>query len=218
MEMNTRQLIHDLNNVIGATIGYGSIAMEQLADYDPVKHYIEGMTTSALQAAELCKHYLLNYKKGEQMERCTINAIVTQTAAILESIKPATVNIVMDLTVDELIGSIKPLRLQQALLNLGFNAIQAMPQGGTLTYSSQLQRDDQGGRALIRVSDTGSGIAEAIRERIFTLGFTTKPEGNGIGLHIIKKVVEEHHGTLALVSTKMGGGSCFEITLPLLKV
>ena len=100
--------------------------------------------------------------------------------------------------------------LQQALLNLVFNAIDAMPQGGTLTLG--LGRN--GDSAEIRVSDTGRGIAPEHRDRIFQLFFTTRPGGNGIGLASAYKAVQLQYGTIDFES-ELGRGTTFRIELPL---
>jgi PAS domain S-box-containing protein len=100
--------------------------------------------------------------------------------------------------------------LQQALLNLVFNAIDAMPQGGTLTLG--LERNAE--FVEIRVSDTGRGIAPEHRDRIFQLFFTTRPGGNGIGLASAYKAVQLQYGTIDFES-ELGRGTTFRIELPL---
>ena len=100
--------------------------------------------------------------------------------------------------------------LQQALLNLVFNAIEAMPQGGTLT----LDLARSGDMAEVRVSDTGKGIAPEHRARIFQLFFTTRPGGNGIGLASAYKAVQLQDGTIDFES-ELGRGTTFRIELPL---
>lgn len=100
--------------------------------------------------------------------------------------------------------------LKQALLNLIFNALEAMPQGGRLTVG--LER--RGDRAEIRVSDTGKGIAPEHRARIFQLFFTTRPGGSGIGLASAYRAVQLHDGDIDFES-EMGHGTTFRIELPL---
>jgi len=100
--------------------------------------------------------------------------------------------------------------IKQALMNLVFNAIQAMPEGGRLT----LRLDRQGDRAVIRVADTGQGIAPEHRARIFQLFFTTRPGGNGIGLASAYRAVQLHDGEIDFES-EVGRGTTFRIDLPL---
>lgn len=100
--------------------------------------------------------------------------------------------------------------LKQALLNLIFNAIEAMPKGGRLTVALERRND----RAEIRISDTGKGIAPEHRARIFQLFFTTRPGGSGIGLASAYRAVQLHDGDIDFESA-VGQGTTFRIELPL---
>jgi signal transduction histidine kinase len=100
--------------------------------------------------------------------------------------------------------------LKQALLNLVFNAIEAMPSGGTLTLG--LER--RGESAEIRIEDTGQGIAPENRSRVFQLFFTTRPGGSGIGLASAYKAIQLHDGSIDFDS-EVGRGTSFRIELPL---
>ncbi len=99
--------------------------------------------------------------------------------------------------------------LSQALLNLMINAQEAMPQGGTLTLRLTSHADS----ATVSVEDTGVGIAPEDQERIFRPFYSTKGRGTGLGLSITQRIVEAHHGTLALES-RPGEGATFHIRLP----
>ena len=85
-----------------------------------------------------------------------------------------------------------------------------MPEGGIVG----LWLDQEGDRAILRVSDTGSGIEEGDLEKIFSPFFTTKPEGNGFGLTEVHKVIQAHGGTIHVDSTE-GKGTTFTIRLPI---
>jgi len=100
-------------------------------------------------------------------------------------------------------------RLQQAVLNLLLNAIEAMNQGGELTVATLCEADQV--RIIIR--DTGGGIAPENFGHIFETFFTTKKNGTGLGLAITRQVVEEHHGEIE-VESELGHGSTFTILLP----
>ena len=103
-----------------------------------------------------------------------------------------------------------PAHLTQVLLNLMLNGLQAMPDGGTLTLEAKTVNDN----FLIAVTDTGSGIAPENQQRIFEPYFTTKVKGTGLGLAISRRIIEAHGGTLT-VTSQLGQGSRFEISLPL---
>ena len=100
--------------------------------------------------------------------------------------------------------------MRQAVLNVAVNAVQAMPRGGRL--SVRLRRED--GAALLEIEDTGAGIPEEVRHRIFEPFFTTKASGTGLGLAVVKRIVEGHGGEIA-VRSRPGAGTTFSLRFPL---
>jgi signal transduction histidine kinase len=100
--------------------------------------------------------------------------------------------------------------MKQALLNLILNAIQAMPQGGTLTVSTALRKDAM----EIRIADTGVGITEESRKKLFSPFFTTKRNGTGLGLAITYRIIENHRGRID-VESEPGKGTAFTVRLPI---
>jgi len=102
-----------------------------------------------------------------------------------------------------------PAALKQAFLNLCLNALDAMEKGGTLSVSSQLEETV----AVIRISDTGSGIPPEHLATLFDPFFTTKQTGMGLGLAVVKQLVNQHLGTIT-VDSNVGYGTTFEIRLP----
>jgi PAS domain S-box-containing protein len=100
--------------------------------------------------------------------------------------------------------------MKQALLNVVVNAIQAMPQGGDLRIECAVRED----QAEIRISDTGVGIPPELRDKIFRLYYTTKPQGSGIGLAMTYRIVQLHDGTIDFTS-EPAKGTTFMVRLPL---
>jgi two-component system sensor histidine kinase PilS (NtrC family) len=105
-----------------------------------------------------------------------------------------------------------PQRLRQAIWNLCLNAVQAMPDGGELRVGARSLRE-RGGHLQITIADTGQGIADSDLPHIFEPFFSTKPEGSGIGLALVYRVVEEHGGSIEARS-RVGEGTTFILTLP----
>lgn len=99
--------------------------------------------------------------------------------------------------------------IQQAILNLVLNAVEAMPGGGNLTISSKIEDS----KAVVIIEDTGSGIPEEIKDKIFDPFFTTKPDGTGLGLSIVYNVVNIHNGEISFYSNEKG--TTFIIKIPL---
>jgi signal transduction histidine kinase len=113
--------------------------------------------------------------------------------------------------------------LQQAVMNLLLNALEAMAPGGRLTISTEsdgpsrsgvLLEGSEAGRIQILIADTGSGIEPDKLARVFTPFFTTKPEGTGLGLAITKRIVQEHAGDIS-VESELNCGTRFCVALPL---
>ena len=104
-------------------------------------------------------------------------------------------------------------RMKQALLNIAANALEAMPEGGRMS----LLIDRHNGTAMVSVRDSGPGIPPDILEHIYSMYFTTKDGGTGIGLHVARAVVESHGGRIE-VDSHIGRGTCVQITLPLTPV
>ena len=101
-------------------------------------------------------------------------------------------------------------QLEESFLNLIQNALEAMPEGGTLTLQT---RYAGGGKIEIRISDTGVGIPADDVGRVFDAFYTTKPKGTGLGLAIVKNIVETYGGVI-WVNSKVGEGTRFTLVLP----
>jgi len=111
-------------------------------------------------------------------------------------------------------GAIPPVKLdrplfRQVLVNLGLNAIQAMPQGGML----ELLTSRQGDRVILELIDNGKGMDAKTQERIFEAFFSTRPGGSGLGLPTVRKIIEAHQGEIG-VQSEPGKGTRFRISLP----
>ena len=107
--------------------------------------------------------------------------------------------------------SADPVLLRRVIENLVLNAIDAMPQGGTLTFRTMTSSDDR--FALFELADTGDGLTAEECDRLFTPYYTTKQHGTGLGLAIAQSVISDHHGRIT-VSSKKGHGTTFHVELP----
>jgi signal transduction histidine kinase len=104
------------------------------------------------------------------------------------------------------------VQLQQVLMNLMLNGIEAMRDGGVLTIASGSGKD---GQLMVTVSDSGIGLPVEGAERVFEAFFTTKPEGTGIGLSLSRRIIESHGGRL-WASANTPRGATFHFTLPVI--
>jgi signal transduction histidine kinase len=106
-------------------------------------------------------------------------------------------------------------QLQQVLLNLLLNATEAMPEGGDITIRCTRQMQDRSALALVEIEDTGIGIPESIRSGIFSSFLSGRTEGTGLGLAIVKRIMQSHHGDIALLKSDPQG-TVMRLSLPAL--
>jgi signal transduction histidine kinase len=154
---------------------------------------------------------LLDYARTAktQTEEVDLTAFIEQVTSELKTPN----NIVVDLSLQPNVKSkTDSSYVKRIITNLWTNAIQAMSTGGTLTIVLTFL----GNGVRIRVSDTGQGIPDEVKGKIFTPLFTTKAKGQGFGLAAVKKMVEELHGTITFES-QHGKGTKFTIDLPIIQ-
>ena len=181
--------------------------------------YIEE-ETGRLQG--LTERYLTYTRHGE------IQYVDTSPVELVESVASALERmnlpdgVELKVEVDRAIPQIScdPDQMRQALLNLASNALEAIGTAGTITLSASLRKQDDGrtsfsaGSVCLGVEDTGPGIPERIRQKIFEPFFSTREEGNGLGLYIVDGIVQAHEGEIEVENVD-GGGSRIVIILPL---
>jgi two-component system sensor histidine kinase FlrB len=154
---------------------------------------------------------------GAAREVVSVSAVLEQVAQWLRPALRRGVRLTIRTEAPDLTVRANAPSLVSAVLNLATNALQAAPADLDLEL---LARRTPGGRAQIVVSDNGPGVPQHLRERIFDPFFTTRPRGNGIGLAIVKSVVEAHQGSVSLAPVADGapegerGGATFIIELP----
>ncbi len=153
-----------------------------------------------------------------QLSPCNIRKIIQEVVLFIQP-EASSRKIVFEEKFDEPLPNVRVdfQGIQQVFLNLFLNAIQAMPDGGTITvraFPEEGRKTDFSGdhRVVVTVSDTGMGIPEGLRSKVFEPFFSTKPQGTGLGLSIVHQIVTENHGTITVESTP-GGGSIFRIRL-----
>jgi len=151
---------------------------------------------TSLNVNELLKSTLTFYLRGKTFDEGTRDGIRIEKE--LHPLPAATVD---------------ATQLQHVLLNLILNAVDAMPEGGTLRILSC--RDIHPERIRIEISDTGKGLSEEDTEKIFQPFYTTKPKGTGLGLAISRQMIERHGGTIQAVNNP-DGGATFRVVLPVI--
>jgi len=152
---------------------------------------------------------LLNFARPREPEiaPCDLAGLVRQMLALVRAdAHKHHIQVLEEIPADLPTINADAMQIQQAILNLLLNAIQAMPDGGTLTVRAAGGVD----RVRLTIQDTGGGIPAEIREKIFAPFFTTKHRGTGLGLAITRTILEKHHGTIA-VDSEVGCGTMFTL-------
>ena len=156
-------------------------------------------------------------RSNAQLKPVHLNEIILRTVALTEDLsRSRRVEMVLDLARELPRVQADSAQIGQVLLNLINNAVDAMPEGGKITLSSNLvERKNQGTAVAIAMADSGQGIPDEYLARIFDPFFTTKEvgQGTGLGLSISYGIVEDHGGSIE-VESRPGEGSCFTVYLP----
>jgi two-component system, cell cycle sensor histidine kinase and response regulator CckA len=216
-------IAHDFNNLLTAVLG--NLALMKLPEQDPNRDLLGTVEQAATRAAELTRK-LLGYARRNQLLVAPVppSALLDEVTAILRRTFDPRIEIVVKPGPDGLVAADATL-IHQALMNLCLNARDAMPDGGILTLAAEtveLHADDlpspdarPGSFTRISVCDSGTGIDDAIRERLFEPFFTTKGvgKGTGLGLPMVHGIMRQHDGWVTLDSVP-GRGSTFALYLP----
>ena len=211
-------LAHDLNNLLGAVKSSADLAVMNLEEGVPPGPAELNRIALAADRAALLTRRLMEFARREEeaLQPVDLGKEVRGMEVTLRLLLPRSVDLVIDVPLEgALLVKSSTLRLEQMMVNLVSNARDAMPTGGHLGI--QVARDRTGrARAMIEVTDSGTGMAPDVLARIFDPFYTTKApgKGTGLGLSSLKAMVEEGGGGLE-VESEPGLGTRFRILLPL---
>jgi PAS domain S-box-containing protein len=191
---------HDMNNVLGAILGLASVHLEVQPADSPAHRAFLTILKACDRGRSLIQRLLGFARQGLAEERVQdLNALIRDEVRLLERTTLAQVRLQMDLAAD-----LRPIRgdsnaLSQALMNLCVNAVDAMPESGTLTLRT---RNVDAGWVEVHVEDTGSGMTPEVLEKALDPFFTTKAhgKGTGLGLPLTHTTVVSHRGQMEILS------------------
>jgi len=217
---------HDLNNLLTPVIGYSEMLGEHLVEGDDPREFVEAISKAGLRARDLVRQLLaFGRRQTLNVTAVDLSATVRGFESLLRRTTPADIDVRMDLA-----EALPPIladagQIEQILLNLTVNAADAMPSGGRLLIETDWAEPEPGSeaaaeRGLVKlvVTDTGQGMDEDVKSRIFEPFFSTKGElGTGLGLATVYGIVQQHGGGIR-VSSKPGVGTTFEACFPIADV
>lgn len=204
---------HEINNPLTGVLTNSSLLLEDLARDDPRREDVEVMVNETIRCREIVKRLLDFAKQSKPQKRlANINGLI-ETIVLLVRNQTSFRNVTIEKYLDGGIPDVlvDPDQIQQVFVNIILNAAEAMTKGGKLVIRSSVTPDGQS--VAVSFADTGPGIAEASRERIFDPFYTTKEHGTGLGLSISYGIVEQHGGSVSVDSIP-GRGATFTIHLP----
>lgn len=222
-------IAHDLNNALAPVVGFSELLLTELetsggmggpASRALMKSYLELILTGACDAAAIVgrlREFYRHREAGEHFGLVELEDVVRQAVLLTQpkwkdqaQVEGRTIVVRTELQpVPPVTGNAAELR--EVLTNLIFNAVDALPHGGTITIATAAEEE----HVILAVRDTGVGMSEAVRRRCLEPFFTTKGErGTGLGLAVAHGILRRHGATLHVASSP-GKGSCFFIRFPL---
>jgi signal transduction histidine kinase len=212
----TAGIAHQLNNPLNNISTSCQIARDEFdgGDAEMIKRMLKNIEQETFRARDVVQGLLEFSRTREFSLRPTnLRETVERSVKLVRSQVPAPITLLVDIP-EELVLPMDAQRLQEVLLNMLINAAQAIEGEGRITISAAVDRP--AAEAVITVRDTGKGIPDAIRDRLFDPFYTTKEEGQGtgLGLSIAYGIVQKHNGRITVESAP-GEGASFHIHLPL---
>ena len=212
LRRHASSVTHDFNNLLAVITGYTEMILRRLHSDDPLRRNAEAIKRATEWGAALAQQVLAGNRRPQSAPApVELNQIVGNVTRVLQPLLGDTIELVTRL--DSELGrvSANPHQIGQVIMNLVVNARDAMPGGGRLT----IETANVGQVVMLAVSDTGFGMDDETRARLFEPYFTTKEpgRGSGVGLATVYDVVTQFGGQISVMSDA-GAGSTFKIYLP----
>ena len=224
-------IAHDFNNILAAIMGNIELILFDVPDTSPIRNNLDQVLKASHRARKLVRHILsFSRRNSHEKKPVFIQQILNESVDLLRASIPSTVDIVQDICPPVKCVKADSTQIHQVVMNLCTNACYAMQgENGRITMTLAPVRVDeaQAGQDLtgfrpgeylkLTVSDTGRGMDEHVRKRVFDPYFTTKPqgEGTGMGLAVVHGIVKAHEGVIQVESTP-GKGSTFHLYFPVI--
>ena len=220
-------IAHDFNNVLMGILGYAEMVAADARESKVEQRDAEQVVVATRRAIDLARRLTaFARREAARVEIFDVGELVEGVVPMLRRLAPESIGIETTLSPDQFVRADRS-EMEQALVNLAVNAIDAMPRGGRLAievepveldaeHAATHAGEKPGPHVMIAMSDTGQGMDEATRARIFEPFYTTKPvgEGMGLGLAMVFGAVERAGGRVWVYS-ELGRGTTFKVYLPL---
>ncbi|CAN7211136.1 ATP-binding protein [Phyllobacterium sp. LjRoot231] len=218
----TVSIAHELNQPLAAVVTNGGAGLRwlrrEVPDLEKVQFSMESMVADAKRSSDIIKNLrALSVKASPKPIHVNLNEVLDETVALVRrEIDINQVSLRSDLAADLPEVSGDRVQLQQVVLNLLLNAIQAMAHAAGNTRKLLIESFAEERAALVKIHDNGPGLTPETRKKLFSPFYTTKPDGMGMGLSICRSIVNAHGGSINATS-EPGAGTTFEFTIPFIE-
>lgn len=206
---------HEINNPLTSVLGYASHLLKTLDLQESPRRMLQMMEQETLRVRKIIRNLLdFSRQRPSWMQPADLLLPLRETVAFVQgAAEAASVNICEEYDSSPLIVNMDSNEMKQVFINIINNALQAMPRGGTLRIRAGITLQNE---TVVEFADSGIGISEEIKSKIFDPFFSTKEEGDGtgLGLSISYRIVQNHGGRIEIES-EVGKGSVFRVLLPL---
>jgi nitrogen-specific signal transduction histidine kinase len=217
---------HDFNNLLTAILGYTQMTMSEISPDGKLYAHLAEVEKAGKRATSLTRQ-LLAFSRRQRLERKTINLndVINDVTKMLKRIIGEDVNVSIRESISLPPVLADPAQIEQVIMNLAVNARDAMPDGGQLVIETNSVSIDEsyqrehpyatpGSYVQLVISDSGTGMDQATKQRIFEPFFTTKDvgRGTGLGLSMVYGIIKQHEGMIE-VDSELGQGTSFKIYL-----
>lgn len=207
----TAGVAHEVNNPLAGLLNCIDTLQKHPDDQKLINRYLPVIDQGLHRIKDIVHNLLVGLKFEESDEKVNTEHIDKLQDLITAEIGKRDIEVIWDNRADK---SIKiPAKLEQIVFNLLKNALEVLPDGGIIVFDMY----QEGNFLIIEVSDSGPGIPSSIRNQLFDPFFTTKPNGSGLGLWVVYRLVESLQGIIK-VETEKGHGSTFHVAIPVITV
>ncbi|MBI5556911.1 MAG: HAMP domain-containing protein [Deltaproteobacteria bacterium] len=213
----TAGLAHEVNNPLNNISLTAEVLLEDLPEEEggATREMVAEILAQTERAREVVQNLLVFIRKAKITDPVVMDVVqlAENSVGLLKNqLRLSQIEVKTDFPAGPVKSSGFPSQIEQVLVNIMLNAIQAMGPGGCLTVRVLAMPEQQAG--VVEITDTGPGISSEDRKRIFDPFFTTKSDGTGLGLSVSYSIIEKHGGVIGLES-EPGRGTIFRIALPL---
>ncbi|MBF0227332.1 MAG: PAS domain S-box protein [Desulfobacterales bacterium] len=224
-------IAHDFNNILSAVIGYAELSILELPEKNKIRTNLKMLLNACYRATDLVNQLMiLSRHKEQERKPILLHPIVKEVVKFLRASLPTTIEIRHNISITQDLIIADFSQIHQALINLATNAHHAMKEGGgTLEINLKPINIDKkninkypdlkkGRYLMLIIKDTGSGIDDSTKDKIFDPYYTTKDKefGTGLGLAVVNGIIKKHDGTI-YVNSEAEKGTTFQIFLPVIE-